>query len=103
MWIIELSNDSFYNRDTSTSIQSVRLSSPFKIGPNPLTSGEKLNMSLPDGEKGDFTMYDIIGRPVSSFVVDGSRSVNIRLFEGIYFWRIILEDGLVEEGKLIIH
>ncbi len=102
--IIELSNAAYYANDTTTT--SVHSNPPFfgiKIGPNPVLSGEALNLFITAGEKGEFALYDVVGRLVVTQPIEGSNSIDTKSFEGVYFWKIQLENGASKEGKLIVH
>ena len=96
--IIELSNEAIDH----TSVELIASSNGIKIGPNPLVSGEFLNVFLPNEEKGEFTLYDVLGRPVLSETLNGNSSINIQSITGIYFWRIIMNKAVGREGRLII-
>jgi len=102
--IIELSNTAYYSNDTNTSSITVNSTlDGIRVGPNPVVSGEALNLFIPRKEIGQFTMTDVIGRTVLSATVEGNAGMSTEGLNGVYFWKLSLENGVAKEGKLVIH
>jgi len=76
---------------------------PVKLYPNPAT--DYITLFVPRiTEQWQFTLYDIQGREVLHVNSRGAfRSINIsHLAQGMYLWKLVYEDGKVENGKVII-
>ena len=59
-------------------------------------------LKLPQGEKGELVLFDILGRPILKKQLVASNTIQLMVAEGIYVWKIILSNGTHKEGKLII-
>ena len=95
--IVELSNKSY-----STSIEGVNDNHAVKIGPNPVTIGQTLNLKVEEGTKGQFEVFDMTGRSILIKQVESSNEIHLNSSKGVYLWKVTLDNGRVEEGKLIV-
>ncbi len=94
--IIELSNE-----DYNASVRDY-LSSIINIGPNPIQIGESLNVRISNGGTGRFVLSDLVGKIISEQTVNGNSSLNIPAKEGVFIWTVILENGEMLNGKLLM-
>jgi len=92
--IIELSNEAF------TGIKKASVLNIVKMGPNPISSGEFLNLKLSNNLNGIFTLFDISGRLVLSEDIEKVGKIAIHTQCGVYFYQIALSNGAFEIGKL---
>lgn len=95
--IIELSNESFY-----TSISNKLNEVNVKVGPNPVEEGESIYITIPEAEEARVSINDVLGRPVINSIIYHSRTIEMTVKPGIYFWKVELFDGDKKEGKLIV-
>ena len=93
--IIELSNEAF------VSVKKTLLDR-VSIGPNPISQGAFLNLDLPIDLNASFTLHDISGKEILKQSLVKSQSIAINTQPGIYFWRMVNNNGASREGKLVV-
>jgi len=93
--IVELSN-----KDFNASVSSQVAMKSIVIGPNPVAVGESIHLTLPHNSVGVFEIYDVLGRPVLKTPLTTVIPLGVRVSEGFYNWRIKLDNGQVQTGKL---
>lgn len=74
-----------------------------KIAPNPMTSQTFFTLPRNTGAV-EFVLTDVAGRQVRAFETDEVRFSLERedLGKGVYFYRIVAEDGRAAQGKLVV-
>ncbi|MBC7863138.1 MAG: T9SS type A sorting domain-containing protein [Bacteroidia bacterium] len=76
------------------------------VYPNPNSGTMQVSYSLKAEEKGEFTIYDAVGKQVSSFRLPNSEktfSINAADIEdGVYFFKYIINGVVKDFGKIII-
>ena len=79
---------------------------PFNVFPNPNNGAMTITYSLNTGDVATFKLFDFTGRAISSNSLSpSSTSLNISektLSNGIYFYRITVNNALVKTDKLVI-
>lgn len=78
----------------------------FVIYPNPNDGNMMLDYSLDIMDKGEVLIYDIAGKLIYKYKLDASANQIIISHEefnnGIYFYRIIVNDKIVKSDKIVI-
>jgi glucose/arabinose dehydrogenase len=100
--IVELSNDSYYKLDSTTSLHEVNNTLQIKVGPNPIANGQPLFVNIPEGEQGELVIVDLIGKSILTKELSENNFVELEAEIGVYFWKVQLNGGGSKEGKLII-
>lgn len=98
-------NNSWFVRDTTTfyysgqivSIDNSTSNNNLKVYPNPACD----YLILEDDQNFTFELYDTNGKLVSSEYILKSKKVNINLNNGLYFYRVITCDNILN-GKIVI-
>ena len=98
--IIELSNNSYVPNATN---DHTDLQRKVSIWPNPITTNQQLHIELPNGQQGEFIVYDQLGRACFTKDVTGSGKMNLKLNKGIYFWKLLFKDASYTSGKLVVN
>ena len=79
----------------------------YSLFPNPNNGLMQLNYSLADNETGIITIYNLLGVEISSYPLSkNSTSLAIdqsQLSNGIYFYKVIVNDRLIKSDKVIIN
>ncbi len=80
---------------------------PFcKLFPNPNNGNMTFEYKLADNEMGEFKLYDMTGRLLSSYILEnGTNSLNISeaaLKNGVYFYKYIVNNEIRSTDKIII-
>jgi glucose/arabinose dehydrogenase len=73
-----------------------------KIWPNPIGSGQNLNLKLPSGQSANITIYDLQGKEVLRTNMVSEGNLQLSLPAAVYVYRISLNNGKTESGKLIV-
>jgi aldose sugar dehydrogenase len=94
--IVELSNKAY------VAVPKIDPAEAIRIGANPLLLGQPLHLKMPEGEKGEFTMTDIFGRPVLHLKTQGENDIELGVSAGVYLWRVQLNSGSAKSGRLIV-
>lgn len=95
--IVELSNKSWVG------VSEIDPSAAIQTGSNRLQIGEPFSVTIINGEKGEFALFDVYGRNVLSSKLNSKNFVHLNTKTGIYFWRVQLENGAVKKGKLVVY
>ena len=78
----------------------------FSINPNPNNGEMQLNYKLNEGENGYINIYSVLGEKINSHkLTNSANALDIdekQLNEGIYFYRIYVNDISVYSGKIVI-
>ncbi|MFZ2205562.1 MAG: PKD-like domain-containing protein [Minisyncoccia bacterium] len=89
--------------DDSTQSKEMNL---FKLYPNPNDGNMMLDYSLNTSDKGEIAIFDIAGKLIYKYGLDASANQIIishtGFNNGIYFYRIKINDQIVQSDKLII-
>lgn len=92
--------------DTTLSVPDYTNGKMFKLYPNPNNGNMQLDYSLNTIDKGDITIYDIAGKLIYKYELDAAASQIIishtGFNNGIYFYRIKVNERIVQSDKLII-
>ena len=94
-----------YNVNASAGINDVtEQNTEIKIYPNPFSNSTTVEISDPGFSKGQFAIYDLLGREVHQQAINSKReTLNLDLPKGIYFFKIRNEQKeIVGNGKLMI-
>ena len=99
-------------RELSTSVDEAELPKELSIStsPNPFNAVLRIDIDVPDGEKGDLEIFDVLGRRVHEFsALSGSRTIfwsgdatGMELPSGIYFVRISTETKAITKRAVLI-
>lgn len=95
--IVELSNE-----DYNASLGGPQPYTRVCVGPNPLSTGQQLKVTVPFNLSADLVLYDLFGRPVLTQSLNGTESLSINTISGIYIWKVKLENGEVQSGRLVV-
>ncbi len=79
----------------------------FKLHPNPNDGNMIFEYSLQENTKGIFMLYDVTGRLVNSYTLNQGMNNSMKISEdalqnGIYFYKVIVNDEMIQSDKLII-
>ena len=78
----------------------------FKLYPNPNNGNFQIDYQLPVKQDGAFVIYDVIGRKLKTWQLAGGKNklyiTDIELKNGLYFYQVIVNDGLIKSNKLLI-
>ena len=94
-----------YNVNASTGLNDIaEQNTEIKIYPNPFSNSATVEISDPGFSKGQFTIYDLLGREVHLQTLNSKReTLNLDLPKGIYFFKVRNEQNeIVGNGKLMI-
>ena len=87
-------------------INEIWLSYKIKLYPNPNDGNFQIDYQLSEGEKGNFTIFDIMGKMLLSYnLVSEKNTLKISesaLNNGLYFYKIIIDNNVVITDKLLI-
>ncbi len=76
------------------------------VFPNPNNGGFTLTYQLQTGQTGEFTIYNMLGEKLAEYTLDAnSDKMNINastLSEGIYLYRISVDNNIVKRDKIVI-
>jgi len=82
------------------------LTSTIKIYPNPSNGEMAIQYFFPIPTKAEFSIYDLAGRKMYGHPLSGeTNQLNIvaqDLHDGIYFYKVIANDNMIAQGKIII-
>ncbi|MGQ0829106.1 MAG: T9SS type A sorting domain-containing protein [Bacteroidota bacterium] len=99
-------NRSMIFEDNSPSVQQAINNSAFKLYPNPNNGTMQLDYTLEKEQRGVFVIYDLLGKKQAEYELQqNASSVSISeamLNNGIYFYKILINDKLVATDKLVI-
>ena len=74
--------------------------------PNPNNGTMQLDYTLNEGDKGELTIYDLMGRTVNRYFLHADEHMLFireeALKNGIYIYRLVINDKMVSSDKLII-
>jgi aldose sugar dehydrogenase len=90
------------NKDYNASIDGPQSFAKVRVGPNPLNIGQNLQVVLPQNRSAEFTLYDLLGRPVFNKSLNDYESIQLNTLDGIYIWEVKLENGEVTAGRLVV-
>lgn len=92
--------------DTTASVEEYNGGLLFNLYPNPNNGKMLLNYSLNANDKAELLIYDITGKLISTHKLDSSSAQltinDVQLSDGVYFYRIKVNDKIVRSDKLII-
>jgi len=92
--------------DTTLSVPDYTNNTMFILYPNPNDGNMLLDYSLNTSDKGELTIYDIAGKLMYKYSLDASANQIIISHQGfnngIYFYRIKVNNQIVKSDKLII-
>ncbi|MBW8049825.1 MAG: PKD domain-containing protein [Cytophagales bacterium] len=86
-------------------INEIWLSYKIKLYPNPNTGNMQLDYEFQEGQEGELIIFDIMGRKLFTYPLVNGNTINISegsLKNGLYFYKIIINDVIVKTDKLII-
>ncbi|MGQ0829474.1 MAG: T9SS type A sorting domain-containing protein [Bacteroidota bacterium] len=90
----------------SSTQQTFSNNAAFNLYPNPNNGTMHLNYTLRNEQKGVFEIYDLLGKKQVEYQLQqNTSSVTISeamLNNGIYFYKILVNDKLVATDKLVI-
>ncbi len=99
-------------RELSTSVDEAELPKELSIStsPNPFNAVLRVDIDVPDGEKGELEIFDVLGRRVHEFsTLSGSRTIfwsgdatGMELPSGVYFLRISTETKAITRRAVLI-
>ncbi|MFT5724799.1 MAG: glucose/arabinose dehydrogenase [Bacteroidia bacterium] len=95
--IVELSNE-----DYVSSVEETKPRMQIKLGPNPIEVGQPLTVTLLNSTSGEFVLYDLLGRPMLTQQVLASSSIDLQMVEGVYVWKVVLENGQESSGRVVV-
>lgn len=92
--------------DTIDTVHEYNNGMVFNLYPNPNNGKILLNYSLNANDKAELLIYDSIGKLISTHKLDSSSAqltiTDAQLSDGIYFYRIKVNNKIVQSDKLII-
>jgi hypothetical protein len=85
---------------------AVEINQTFKLSPNPNNGNMVLEYSLAENEKGLIAIYDLKGELITQYALNNSvnkLAINREeLNNGIYFYKIIINNKIVKTDKIVI-
>ncbi len=77
---------------------------PYLVFPNPIRSGDRLRIISKDSSLPTFSLYDIHGRPIFSFLLDDflTQYQLGAVTPGIYFYQIHGDDATEQAGTILV-
>lgn len=90
--------------DSITSVQEVvDLESSYKLYPNPNTGEFTLSLNMDDHSVATMTVWNISGQQVhTQQLTNGSNTINLNVAEGLYLYRVVINDTTQWTGKVSI-
>lgn len=90
--------------DSITSVHEVTdLESSYKLYPNPNTGEFTLSLTMDELDIATMTVWNISGQQVhNQQLQNGSNAVNLRVAEGLYLYRVVVNDTTQWTGKISI-
>jgi hypothetical protein len=89
-----------------TGINEISASGSITIYPNPNDGNFTITQTGPARAGYELGIYDVMGREVYIESINNSSqtAINIsNLSDGIYFWKVISERGIIDKGKIVIN
>ena len=87
-------------------IQSSLINIDLKIYPNPNNGNFQINYQIPAKQDGAFVIYDVMGRKLKTWQLAGGKNklyiTDIKLNNGLYFYQVIVNDGVIKSNKLLV-
>ncbi len=78
----------------------------YNLYPNPNNGAMQLSYSLAENETGYLTITNVLGEKISTYpLVKNGSTLNItetKLVNGVYFYKVIVNDKIVKSNKLVI-
>jgi len=87
-----------------TGVQDISNSDILDIYPNPFSDYLTLQMSTLGGTNYEFVLYNLIGQEVLKTEINQQKSIIQRgnLPAGIFFYKILTREGIIQTGKIIV-
>ena len=93
---------------TDTNDAVIEYEDPFhlKLFPNPNDGNMTASYTLKQNDKALFTIYDVMGKEMNDYKLNSSSDKleikDLHLKNGIYFYRVIVNDRVVKSDKIVI-
>ena len=84
----------------------IKFSEDVKVYPNPFNLNTIIVFPNPDHKKFVLNIMDITGKKIKSYRNIKTNSIELKrdnITSGVYFFRLISEDGKVYNGKMVIN
>jgi ligand-binding sensor domain-containing protein len=86
-------------------VQEIQNNDQVLLYPNPSSGNITVRYSLKPSDKGKLVIYDVTGKLIADYLLESSKGqmqVSSDLKNGIYFYQVIVNGGVVKSDKLII-
>lgn len=86
-------------------INSPKIASDIRVYPNPANSAITFDGRALNGITSEMSITDVVGNQVAAYKLSPSFLLNVNTSEyagGIYFYRLMRQDGMVESGKFVV-
>jgi len=90
------------NENYTSAVKNISTNGLIQINPNPVVKGEKLQIKLPLNETGQLTIVDLFGKVILSETISNNSQLSINTPKGFYAWKVVLSNGTMQYGKLMI-
>ncbi len=87
-------------------IEELNVNNGISLYPNPNNGTSTLIYNIPQNTNADFIITDMLGRILYSYTIsniEGKETLNLDLNNGIYFWKIRTDKGVIDKGKMVIN
>lgn len=97
--IIELSNDAYLPSATD---ELAHPAFDVKVFPNPVSQGQALTINVAQSQTCNVELYNMSGQLMLKKMIVGTGEIDLNTRAGVYYYRLINNNGLQVSGKLVV-